>query len=993
MSRWIAVFAGSLVLVPSGVARQIKVVCGSGPEQRKEEAHLHRQAELARRASRRQSPGARAESSVPLSVDIGNVAILEDADGVVARRNLFNLDQQTLTFRPAAPGATAYAFQMGAGSYDAAAAASGTLTPLADDDFHEVPIGFPFPFFGQTYRNVFVNSDGNLTFVQGDNSSTDRSLGSMVAGPPRISPLFEDLDPSQSPVGVMVTSDATRLVVSWVQVPEFSSFGVGLFQTFQVRLYPDGHIQFAYNGIDTSGAVVGIGPGNLQGSSSVVSFLAGSTAVYSSTVAERFGGADEVDIETAAQKFFETHDDSYDYVAFINDEGIAAGYGAVAWEETVRNNRSGYGNVPVDDGAEYGSASRLQAVLNLGPLNQYPASPTDLIPLRASSGYDMLKLLGHEVGHLFLAYATVPDPNNPAAEPMLGIQLVHWAFNFNADASFMEGNRIQDNGPNAGPRFITTATVDQYSALDQYLMGFRAPSEVPPMFLVTGNPPGFSTMFPQVGIMFDGGRQDIQIGDIIQAEGRRTPDSTVAQRHFRMAFVLIVKQGSTPSAAEVAQVEGYRSQFEAFYGQAAGGRAYMDAGLLHALELSVAPASGVQAGGSMIASVSIQQPAAAPLTVILRNGTGSIGVPPSVVIPAGAASASFTIDGMLAGVDDLTATPSDDSFETAYARIQVLPASALLLSATSGNWQVMSAAGTLAEPVIVRVTDQNNLSYPGVQVQAVAAGGGAVTPQSVVTDASGQATFQWTPGQVGARLQVFLSGDAPASGVTFSALPPASINLAGVVNSASSVTGISPGGLVTIYGTTLSGGVISQAGLPWPTELGNVTVEVNNELARLLYVSDAQINFMAPFDLKPGTASLTVLNGPVTAASLQVTVMPFAPGIFADASTNFGDILNANTTLTTQQQPAARGGAIEIFCTGLGAVQDVGAGLMETVAQPRVTIGNVPAPVLFSGLAPVYNGGLYQVNVQIPQNAPQGTEPLVLTIGGVSSNTVKVAIK
>jgi hypothetical protein len=851
MSRWITVVAGVLMLGPSGIARQIKVVCGSGPEQRKEEAHLHRQAELARRASRMRSAGARAESR-PRGLDIGNVAILEDGDGVVVRRNLFNLDQQTLTFRPALPGAAAYAFQMGAESYDTAAATSGTLMPLADDDSREVPIGFAFPFFGQTYRSVYINSDGNLTFGQGDNSSTDRSLGIMVAGPPRIAPLFEDLDPSQSPHGVMVTSDATRLVVSWVQVPEFSSFGGGLFQTFQVRLSPDGRIQFAYNGIATSGAVVGIGPGSLRGSSSVVSFLAGSTSVYTSTVSERFGGSDEIDIETAAQKFFETHDDAYDYVAFINDEGIAAGYGAVAWEETVRNDRKGYGDVAVNDGAEYGSTSRLQAVLNLGPLNQYPASATDLIPLRASSGYNMLKLLGHEVGHLFLAYASVPDPNNPSAQPMLGIQLVHWAFNFNSDASFMEGNLIQDNGPAAEPRFITMATIDQYSPLDQYLMGFRAAGEVPPMFLVTGNPPGFSTMFPQVGITFDGSRQDIQIDDIIQADGRRTPDSTVAQRHFRMAFVLIVKQGSTPSAAEVAQVEGYRSQFEAFYGQAAGGRAYMDAGLLHALQLSVAPAAGVQAGGSMTATVSIQQPAAVPLTVSLRNGSGSIGVPASVVIPAGTTSATFAIDGVLAGVDDLTATASDDTFETAHARIQVLPASALLMTAVSGNWQVMPPKGALAQPVIVRVTDQNNLSYPGVNVQAVATGGGSVTPQSMVADSSGQATFQWTPGEAGARLQVFLSGAAPASGVMFSALAPTSISLAGVVNAASSAKGISPGALVTVYGTTLSGGVISQAGLPWPPQLANVTVEVNNEPARLLYVSDAQINFWRPPTSSPG---------------------------------------------------------------------------------------------------------------------------------------------
>jgi uncharacterized protein (TIGR03437 family) len=139
--------------------------------------------------------------------------------------------------------------------------------------------------------------------------------------------------------------------------------------------------------------------------------------------------------------------------------------------------------------------------------------------------------------------------------------------------------------------------------------------------------------------------------------------------------------------------------------------------------------------------------------------------------------------------------------------------------------------------------------------------------------------------------------------------------------------------------------------------------------------------------------SLTVQTGAGTSASLKVPVTPVAPGIFFDAKTNFGTILNAGTSTSTQQQPAARGGYIEIYCTGLGAVHSNGAGLMTTVVQPQISIGGVPAVVQFSGLTPGYDGGLYQVNVQIPQNAPSGTQPLMLTISGVSSNSVTVAIQ
>jgi hypothetical protein len=47
---------------------------------------------------------------------------------------------------------------------------------------------FAFPFFGRSYRQIFVNSDGNLTFQAGDSASTQRSLGNVVAGVPRIAP-------------------------------------------------------------------------------------------------------------------------------------------------------------------------------------------------------------------------------------------------------------------------------------------------------------------------------------------------------------------------------------------------------------------------------------------------------------------------------------------------------------------------------------------------------------------------------------------------------------------------------------------------------------------------------------------------------------------------------------------------------------------------------------------------------------------------------------
>src|SRR5258708_9857606 len=256
MSRCLAVARGAVLLVQSGVARQMKVIGGTDRERRNEELHLHRQAVLARRATQLQATGTQGSGQRFTGQDIGNVAIIEDSDGVVAKRNPFNLDQKTLTFTPTTSNATAYKFGLTGDAYDAAAASKGHLVKLGDDDSQLEPIPFPFAFFGHTYQSIFINSDGNLTFNAGDNPSTYPPLGRLAASEPRISPLFRDLDPTKALRGVTGTSDATRFVFSCVQLPEYTHFETAKLQTFQMRLYPDDRIEFSYNCLNTTAAIV-----------------------------------------------------------------------------------------------------------------------------------------------------------------------------------------------------------------------------------------------------------------------------------------------------------------------------------------------------------------------------------------------------------------------------------------------------------------------------------------------------------------------------------------------------------------------------------------------------------------------------------------------------------------------------------------------------------------------------------------------------------------
>ncbi len=146
------------------------------------------------------------------------------------------------------------------------------LDALTDDDsVHFVfPEGFVFPFGGEIYRAVEVNSNGSLTFVEGDDSFS-LSEQEFVQGLPRVAPLFTDLNPE---AGGEIASqyDGDSLTFSWTEVPEFSAPGEEA-NSFAVSLFRNGEIRFHYDSVAlTPGlgsppiALVGVSPGGLEAS-------------------------------------------------------------------------------------------------------------------------------------------------------------------------------------------------------------------------------------------------------------------------------------------------------------------------------------------------------------------------------------------------------------------------------------------------------------------------------------------------------------------------------------------------------------------------------------------------------------------------------------------------------------------------------------------------------------------------------------------------------
>jgi uncharacterized protein (TIGR03437 family) len=233
-----------------------------------------------------------------------------------------------------------------------------------------------------------------------------------------------------------------------------------------------------------------------------------------------------------------------------------------------------------------------------------------------------------------------------------------------------------------------------------------------------------------------------------------------------------------------------------------------------------------------------------------------------------------------------------------------------------------------------------------------------------------------------------------------------SIAASGLVNGASFASGgIVPGEIATVFGTglTSSSGINLTSGLPLVTNFLNTSVMVDGTVAPLFAIDNVngqeQINFQVPWEVsQESTATISVTSGGASSSTVEVPVLAAQPGIinYSAAGGNFGVILHSDYQLADSAHPVNSGETVLIYCTGLGAVSPTptdgtAATGQSTIATPKVTIGGVNAPVSFSGLAPDFVG-LNQVNVQIPSGLKAGNQPVVMTSGGVSSNSVLVPV-
>ncbi|MFL6212566.1 MAG: hypothetical protein ACJ74J_01600 [Blastocatellia bacterium] len=522
----------------------------------------------------------REQAGTPRVTDRDNIALIEDDGSIILPPAAFDLKKRAVLFTPEAGGyritPTDIPFAKDLGTQLRGVLAVDGQPSDSGNGYCPVQLASaPFTFYGVDYNQIYVGTNGYITFNSGDTSSR-LSASALATSLPRIAPLWASLNAGGGG-DIYYNRLEGRHVITWDGLPESA---YGSLSTFQAVLYDDGRIAFIYRKVKAHAGLVGLSPGESAQDAQPVVLTDPPVGVISGPLFQLFSKQRQLDLPALMRAFYSAHTDEVDTAFIWADFAYDNGLG-VAHSFNVRNDIQGIGLRGFDRGALYGSPSRLSTVITMGNQSDWPADPqANMAGLNSA-----VSIVCHELGHRWLTYVQL-DAANPDA--LLGRDDSHWSFfvdtrtnEAGSFSSLMEGNAWRDGG---GSIFTTSETaINYFSRLDQYLMGLRPPEEVPPFTYLETDAVSRELLrqkSPVSGYSVSALKRTGRIEQIIEREGPRLPDATSAPKSFRVAFILLTDAGAQPSATTLQKMSAYRDALMRYFSIATDRLASLDAALI-----------------------------------------------------------------------------------------------------------------------------------------------------------------------------------------------------------------------------------------------------------------------------------------------------------------------------------------------------------------------------------------------------------------------------
>ena len=250
-----------------------------------------------------------------------------------------------------------------------------------------------------------------------------------------------------------------------------------------------------------------------------------------------------------------------------------------------------------------------------------------------------------------------------------------------------------------------------------------------------------------------------------------------------------------------------------------------------------------------------------------------------------------------------------------------------------------------------------------------------------------------------------ISGSVSVSGGLQSSAVAPVMAAGGVLNAASYVLSapLSPGAMISIFGSNLANGTSIVSTFPLPLELSGTQVMIGGKAAPLLYAGSGQINAIIPYGLPVNTnTQVIVRQGTAYTAPEPIILAAADPAIFTQSGSGSGQgvIIRPDGNYAQPGTPAEAGDEIVLYAGGLGDTKPEATDGQAAPVEPllwaagaySLTIGGQNARVDYAGMVPGYTG-FYQINASVPAGVHGDKLAVILTVAGQSSSVVTMAVQ
>jgi uncharacterized protein (TIGR03437 family) len=286
-------------------------------------------------------------------------------------------------------------------------------------------------------------------------------------------------------------------------------------------------------------------------------------------------------------------------------------------------------------------------------------------------------------------------------------------------------------------------------------------------------------------------------------------------------------------------------------------------------------------------------------------------------------------------------------------------------------------------------------------VQGTEVGGrGYLRVQVASTGITVQYIETWLPSEQNATQKNGMVADSYTMLPYSTAAVPA---VTGAAGTAEAVANIAPNSWVEIDGVNLapvgderSWNSSDFVNNQMPTQMDGVSVSVNEKAAYVSYISPTQINILTGPEAITGPVTIRVTVNGIVSAAFTAQGQTAAPAFFTFGGTSYvaathadGSYLGPTTLYPGTTTPSKPGETIMLYGNAFGkTASSITAGLPTQSGSlptlPLVQVGGVAATVQYAGLV---SPGLFQFNVVVPANTPDGDQPISAIYSGSSTRT------